>query len=241
MEPLRVSVVVVSRGRPDALSRCLTGLAQLDHPAFEVIVVADEAGRRAAAAHPLAAQVKLLACGRPNISAARNIGIGAAAGDLVAFIDDDAVPEPSWLLHLAAPFADPDVAAAGGFVIGRNGISFQWRGRQVEDTGAALPLPFAGDAPVVPAPPPGGAIKTEGTNMALRREVLLALGGFDEAFAFYLDETDLNLRLARAGHRTALVPLAQVHHGFAPSERRRADRAPLSLFDIGASSAAFWA
>ena len=59
------------------------------------------------------------------------------------------------------------------------------------------------------------------------------------ALRFFLDETDLNLRLARAGHATAIVPLAEVHHGFAASPRRRADRVPRDLFDIGASWAVF--
>ena len=84
-------------------------------------------------------------------------------------------------------------------------------------------------------PPDGAAIKTEGTNCAFRRDALLAMGGFDPAFAFFMDETDLNLRLAKAGARTAIAPLAQVHHGFAASQRRRSDRVPLSLHDIGAS------
>lgn len=77
--------------------------------------------------------------------------------------------------------------------------------------------------------------------MAVRRDVLAALGGFDSRIHFYLDETELNLRLSREGARTWLVPLAQVHHGFAASPRRRADRVPRSLFDIGASSEVFWA
>jgi hypothetical protein len=68
--------------------------------------------------------------------------------------------------------------------------------------------------------------------------VLLAVGGFDPAFRFYLDEADVNLRLAGKG-LTAVVPDAQVHHGFAESARRRADRVPLSLNEIGASAMVF--
>ena len=75
--------------------------------------------------------------------------------------------------------------------------------------------------------------------MAVRRDVLAALGGFDPAYHFYLDETDLNMRLAQAGHATALCPRALVHHGFAASTRRRKDRVPADLFDIGASWAVF--
>ena len=82
--------------------------------------------------HALGDQVKSVPFDTSNISAARNAGIAMAAGNVIAIIDDDAVPEPSWLTHLTAPFADPAVAASGGYVIGRNGISFQWKGRTVD-------------------------------------------------------------------------------------------------------------
>ncbi|WP_372887787.1 glycosyltransferase family 2 protein, partial [Shimia sp.] len=122
-----VSVVIVSRGRPQALARCLTGLSQQTHPSFETIVVADPSGCAAVNDGAFSGLVKLVAFDEANISAARNLGIARAAGELVAFIDDDAVPEPTWLAHLVAPFdSDPEVMAAGGFVRGRNGISFQW-------------------------------------------------------------------------------------------------------------------
>ncbi|WP_299281588.1 glycosyltransferase [uncultured Tateyamaria sp.] len=232
-----VSVVVVSRDRPDALRRCLTGLLQVQYSPFEVVVVADKAGRDAIA--DFAGQIKIVPFEDPNISVARNLGISHAAGDIVAFIDDDAVPEPSWLGHLIAPAEQRDVAAMGGFVRGRNGISFQWRARSVDATGETQNIPLETDQTVVLTPRGARATKTEGTNMAVRRDVLVDLEGFDPGFAFFLDETDLNLRLAKAGHATALVPMAEVHHGFAASPRRRPDRVPRDLFDIGASWGVF--
>jgi hypothetical protein len=75
--------------------------------------------------------------------------------------------------------------------------------------------------------------------MAVRRDVLAAMGGFDPGFRFYLDETDLNLRLATLRRQVAIVPLAQVHHAYAASARRRADRAVTDLSEIGASTALF--
>lgn len=231
------SVVIVSRHRPDALRRCLTGVGQLWHPRFEIVVVADSAALADLPAD-LRPRIKTVACDQPNIAVARNLGIAAAAGDIVAFIDDDAVPEPTWLDRLTAPFADDTVAATGGHVRSRDGFALQWRGSLVDAQARRLPLDV-GDLPVRVMQTAGRALKTEGTNMAFRRSVLAQLGGFDPAFPFYLDETDLNLRLAATGAVGVLVPLAHVHHGFAASDRRRADRVPRSLADVGASLAVF--
>ncbi|KUF10667.1 glycosyltransferase family 2 protein [Pseudoponticoccus marisrubri] len=234
-----VSVVVVSRGRPAALARCVAGIAQLDYAPLEVVVVACPEGQAVVRGWPENGGIKLVPFDRPNISQARNLGVAQAAGELVAFIDDDAVPEPLWLRHLVSPFDRPEVAAAGGYVIGRNGISFQWTARSIDQTGEAHALALAGTDPAIPDPGPGRATKTEGTNMAVRRAVLARLGGFDPAFAFYLDETDLNMRIAEAGLATAIVPLAQVHHGFAESPRRAPDRTPRDLSQIAASKQVF--
>ena len=235
----RVSVIVVSRGRPEPLRLCLTGISQLCHPAFEVVVVADAAGARVVTKMGWDSRLKLVEFDAPNISAARNAGLAEAAGEIVAFVDDDAVPEPSWLGHLAGPFADPGVAATGGFVLGRNGISFQWTARAVNRLAETVALETAGHDPFEPVPPSGFVPKTEGTNCAFRRDVLARLGGFDPAFRFYLDETDVNLRLASAGARTVIVPRALVHHSYAGSARRAADRTPRDLTEIGASAAVF--
>lgn len=239
MTETSVSVVIVSRGRPVALTRCLLGLSQLQYDPFEVIVVADPDGIAAAQNMPFADALKLVPFDEPNISAARNQGIIQAAGEIVAFIDDDAVPEPQWLRFLTAPYVQSSVAATGGFVRGRNGISFQWKARSIDRLGASHPLEIDENQASVLHPPKGSGVKTEGTNMAFRRNVLIELGGFDPAFHYYLDETDLNVRLARAGHATALVPMAEVHHGFAENALRTANRVPKDLFDIGASWAVF--
>jgi len=236
---LTVSVVIVSRYRPDLLRRCLIGLSQVNYDPFEVVVVADPASCSGLRSLPQAAHAKIISFDEANISAARNIGIKAAAGEIIAFIDDDSVPEPTWLMFLVAPFRQTDVAACGGFVRGRNGISFQHRARWVDRAGRTGPLSVDERRATVLAPTRDRAIKTEGTNMAIRRAVLAELGGFDPAFRFYLDETDLNLRLAKRGLRTAIAPLAQVHHSLGASAIRRRDRTPTNLYEIGASWAVF--
>lgn len=239
MTDLPVSVVVVSRARPGSLARTLKGISQLQYWNFEVIVVADPDGIEAAQTLDFSENLKLVPFDVPNISAARNMGLTRAAGEVVAFIDDDAVPEPMWLRYLIAPFERADIAASGGFVRGRNGISFQWKAASLDANGIAHPMKVNSEHATVFTPPKGYAVKTEGTNMAFRRDVLIDLNGFDPAFHYFLDETDLNMRLARAGHATALVPLAEVHHGYAENTTRSADRVPKDLVDIGASWAVF--
>jgi len=235
-----VSVVVVSHGRPDQLMTCLASLVRQSHDAFEIVVVADrEARRRVDRSPALFDRIKVVPFDAPGISAARNAGIAQAAGEVVAFIDDDAAAEPLWLEHLAEVFEDDRVSAATGYVRGRNGLSFQHRISDVGPDADPRPIPLAGMEPRIVATSEGRAIKTEGTNMAFRRSVLHEVNGFDPAYGFYLDETDLDMRLAETGALTAAVPLAQVLHGVAPSARRRSDRVPLSLFDVGASLARF--
>ncbi|WP_112321034.1 glycosyltransferase family 2 protein [Oceanibium sediminis] len=235
MQPT-VSLVIVNADRRDELTVVLKSLEYQRYPAFEVIVVSDIA-TDARPESPL--PIHWIHFTERNISAARNLGIAAARGEVVAFCDDDAVPEFSWLEHLVPAFADPAVGAAGGFVRGRNGVSFQWRAMGFDRTGADHPLALDGNAPQVFAPDAARFVKTVGTNSAFRRAALADIGGFDTAFRFFLDETDVNLRLSAAGWSTAIVPLAQVHHGFAASALRTADRVPTSLYEIGASLAHF--
>ena len=230
---LRISVVVVSHGRPQLLRRALLGVSQMTHPEVEVIVVADCPGQDAARTLPFAARLKILSQDDANIAQARNAGLAAAGGEIVAFLDDDAVPEPTWAQALADAFNDPNLAAVTGKVLGRNGVSVQW-GRMVVDPHGRDS--WLADGAVVPD---GRAVKLHGTNMAVRTKVLREIGGFDPAFAFFMDDTDLAVRLTKAQIQTAYVPDAVVHHGFAASTRRTEDRIPLSLFDIGASTAVF--
>ncbi len=231
-----ISVIVASRHRPGCLSRCIASLCQQDHPHLEIVIVADPASVEAVARTGLRA--KLIAFDEPNLSDARNLGLVAAAGEIVAFIDDDAVAEPGWARRLGAAFDDSSVMQAGGYVRGRNGFSYQSTAVLVDRTGQDHPLPASSEISVHAASALG-SVKTQGTNCAFRRDALLAAGGFDPALRFYLDDADVNLRFGRQGSLAAIVPQAEVHHLRAASVRRRTDRAPLTLHDIGASTAVF--
>ncbi len=237
MTPPCASVVIVSRHRPAQLALCLRALERQSHPGFEVILVADPSAVGLRPDLPL----KRVAFVRANISAARNLGVAQAAAPVVAFIDDDAVPEPGWLARLSAPFADPQVLAATGYTRGPGGQRWQARAQRVGPDGMARDVDLPGDAPQLLAPDSGGAVSTLGTNCAFRRDALRGLGGFDEDFSYFLDESDLNLRMARRWPemRTAVVPRAQVIHGIAPGTGRDAV-AVRDLRIVGRSAALFW-
>lgn len=236
-----VSLIIVSRNRPDLLGRVLRSLWYQTHPNFELIVVSDQPDLSQFSDQIGGRAVKHAHFSEPNISAARNLGISLAAGDILAFIDDDAVPEPMWLERLAAAFDIPEVGIAGGYVRGRNGISWQWRALACDLAGEDATISEPEDEIAVYPPTPDRFVRVQGTNCAFRRDAVLEQGGFDENFRFFLDETDLTLRLAQAGWATALVPLAEVQHGFAESDQRSRFRVPKTLADIGASKAYFLA
>lgn len=232
----RVSLIIVSRHRPEALKRVAASLRFQSYTNFEVILVSDAPDRSFLAGIPASENMLHIPFDQANISAARNLGLAHAQGEIVAFCDDDAVPDPNWLTALVQPFSNPTIASAGGFVRGRNGFSYQWKALLSDLRGEDTPLNIDQTSPYVEVPFDGDRFaKLQGTNCAFRRDALLGIGGFDEGFRFYLDETDVCLRLAQAGHSAAFVNGAEVHHGFEESALRSAARVPRSLFEIGAS------
>ncbi|MEL6234386.1 MAG: glycosyltransferase [Pseudomonadota bacterium] len=161
VSPAETSVVIVTEGhRPAGLADALAGLARLDRAAREILIVGPRGAREAARA--VAAQTQLclpktvrhVQAEAGNISAARNAGIAGTTGQLVAFIDDDAVPEPGWLDALCAGFLAPDIAAVGGFTKTPDG-AWQWRAEGVDMLGRTVPLVAPGDAGTRPNPAPG--------------------------------------------------------------------------------------
>ena len=113
----RVSVVVPCRDRASQLEVCLSAVSRLDPPPAEVIVV-DSYSRSGDAVREVAIRnsARYLRVESPGLSLARNVGSRSAAGNIIAFLDDDAVPARDWLLHLVRPFIDPHVGCVTGRV-----------------------------------------------------------------------------------------------------------------------------
>ena len=236
-----MSVIVNTLDRADWLDRALTSLAYQRHESFEVIVVAGpcrDHTDEVIARH--GEHIRVTRCPVANLSVSRNIGIAQARGDVVAFLDDDAVAEPDWLQRLEAPYADPGVGGVGGYIRDASGLSYQCQVMVCDRFGRSAEV---GDLRQARLDPPGPGVQRflslTGTNSSFRRSALRAIGGFDEAYAYFLDETDVCLRMVEAGWRLTVAPEAQVHHAYAPNAQRRADRAPCSLAACVRSTAYF--
>src|SRR5262249_5439924 len=96
----RISVIVCSYNGARTIGECLSGLRRLEYPDFEVVVVSDGSSDRTAA---IAEEHGYRVIETPNrgLSSARNTGLQLATGEIVAYIDDDAYPDPHWLTYLA--------------------------------------------------------------------------------------------------------------------------------------------
>ncbi len=235
MSRAAVSVIIVSQKRPHDLERVVGALAYQSLRNFEIVVVSD--------GPPLSPPfldipLRYVPYDEANISRARNLGLKEAKAPIVAFCDDDAVPDPYWLERLVVPFyEDKSIAAAGGFVRGRNGISYQWRAVGFYANAVDFDLEVDESKSWTRFEPREDFfVKTVGTNSAFLRQRLFEIGGYDEGFHYYLDDTDVNIRLQKAGYATAIVPDAQVIHNFARSRGRKENRVPQSLYNIGAST-----
>ena len=179
---------------------------------FEVIVI-DNASTDDTATVAASAGARCVREEKLGLSHARNRGIAEAKGEFIAFIDDDAWPEPDWLKELEQAFTDPSVACAGGRVIPAWKTLSGWPDWLHERligffTVVDYPDYRKLSYPDYPA----------GTNMAFRKSILAEVGGFNAelgrsgASLQSGEETDLCLRIEQAGNSIVHTPDAVVHH-----------------------------
>jgi hypothetical protein len=236
----RVSLVINTLDRAALLADSLRAAQGLDYPELEIIVVNGPScdGTEALLAG-WQGKIKHAHCAERNLSMSRNVGIALAEGEIIAFMDDDAAPHPGWLTALAASFGDPRVGGVGGFTVDNTGARWQVRKTVCDRFGNAYHVGSHFDERPLNRPGTPFYPSLLGANSAFRAEALRGIGGFDETFAYFLDETDVCLRLVDAGWRVTYEPAALVFHRFAPSALRATDRIARTLYPSAVSKSYF--
>src|ERR1700738_297745 len=116
LKPLTVSVVINTYNRAASLAVTLQSLRRLNYPHFEVIVVnGPSTDGTLELLNAMRSLIRVGGCSERNLSISRNVGIEMAGGALVAFLDDDAVPDEDWLNDTVSAFDCEEVGGAGGF------------------------------------------------------------------------------------------------------------------------------
>ena len=210
-----VSIVVCTRDRPEDLQSCLEALRPHHAHGHDVVVV-DNAPSTSLTAQ-LVAQYpyRLVTEPRPGLNHARNRGWASARHDVVAFTDDDCVPDPCWIDGLTAPYSDPRIAATTGLVMP---LELETRAQQRFEAYSANRRSFD---PVVhtsdTTPPSAAGVVGIGANMSLRRAWLERVGGFDPRFDGGMPtlsggDAEMFARLLAAGGAISYRPGALVWH-----------------------------
>ena len=201
-QPLAFSVIVCTRNGRSRIGGCLTAIRRMAGGPHEIIVVDD--GSTDGTADYVAAQfpeVTLLRLAPSGLSAARNAGVAAAKGEVLAFTDDDCEPDFQWLLRLRRVFDGTGFAAAGGPNLPPSPRT--WREAVVCAAPGAPSHVMLNDVEAEHLP---------GCNIAVTKTAFDAIGGFDPIFHTAGDDVDFCWRLREAGFRLGFAPGAFVWH-----------------------------
>ena len=201
----KVSVVVALYNAERTLDECLASLSRLSYPDYEVIVVNDgstDGSQAIIDRYPF----RSIVAENGGISAARNRGLHAATGEIVAYMDSDAYADPDWLRHLVRTFLESGADGVGG----PNLVppSDSWLAKCVYRSPGGPTQVMMDDTTAEHIP---------GCNMAFWKRALDDVGGFDPLFTAAGDDVDVCWRLMHRGYRLGFSPSAVVWHHRRPS------------------------
>jgi hypothetical protein len=231
-----VSVVICTYNRGDLLERALDYLQHQYDPRFEVIVVdGPSSDNTAEVIQKWRHRIKCAKNPERNLSMSRNIGICLAAGEIVAFIDDDALPFNDWVGTLLSEYNSVPrlVAGIGGITYAAGTLEFQADDILIDTYGRGW-FNQSGEEKLRP-----DRFRTLlGTNSSFRRDVLLEIDGFDEEYDYFLDESDVCLRILNAGYKLLHSRQLYLRHEVARSHNR-VDKYRYNWFSICKNTAYF--
>lgn len=206
-------VVIATYRRPEFVRTCLEHLARQTVTPQRIVVVdasPDDATRAVVTEHD-GIDYRRNSLGLGTLASSRAIGTHGAVEDVVVFIDDDAFAEPEWLERLLAAYDLPDVGAVGGRA--RNGQ----QGEEHEGVDRIGRLLRNGRLTGNFAADPGRTVEADhmlGANMSVRTDVLESFGGIHDYYpgTCLREDSDLALRVRKAGYRVVYAPDAVVRH-----------------------------
>lgn len=196
----KVSVVVCAFNEEPTIEECLESLVRCTYPHLEVILCDDGSTDRTleiARGFPF----RILELPHGGLSRARNAGLEAATGDIVAYLDADAWCHPDWPFHLVMSFDNEQVAATGGPNLPVDGAGFVERA-VARSPGGPLEVLITDDR----------AEHVPGCNMAFRKHELAAIGGFNPEYTAAGDDVDVCWKLLDRGREIGFAHAAQVRH-----------------------------
>jgi glycosyltransferase involved in cell wall biosynthesis len=196
----RVSIVVCTYNGGRTVEQCLHSLEALEYPDYEVIVVDDGSTDETATILQRFPGVRAIEQPNRGLSVARNVGLSAANGEIVAYTDSDCFADPDWLTRLVYQLQQTGAAAVGGPNL------------TPEDGWLAACVAASPGQPSHVLESDQVAEHIPGCNMAFRREELLAINGFDPVYRAAGDDVDVCWRLQQAGRWITFAPGAFVWH-----------------------------
>jgi O-antigen biosynthesis protein len=197
----KVSVVVATYNGARTLKTCLDSLTRLNYPDYEVIVVDDGSTDRTPEIVQLHADIRYIRQPNLGLSAARNAGISASSGEIVAFTDSDCRADEDWLYYTTGDLL------RGGFE-GIGGHNFL----PPEDSAVATTVMASPGGPAHVMLTDREAEHVPGCNMAFYKYALVNIGGFDPVFRKAGDDVDVCWRLLERGYKIGFSPSGFVWH-----------------------------
>ncbi len=197
----KVSVVVACYNGERTLNACLASLGRLNYPDYEVILVDDGSTDDTRNIAGQFQNVRLIRQEHLGLSVARNAGIAAATGEIVAFTDADCRADADWLYYLVGDLLKSDFAGIGGHNFLPPEDSLVATAVMVSPGGPSHVMLSDREAEHIP-----------GCNMAFYRWALEEIGGFDRLFQTAGDDVDICWRLQHRGHQIGFSPGGFVWH-----------------------------
>ncbi len=196
-----VSVVICAYNAERTMLPCLESLRRLKYPNCEVVIVDDGSRDRTADIAMDFPEFRLIRQPNKGLSVARNVGLHAARGEIIAYTDSDCVVDPDWLTLMVRAMVDGGFDGCGGpnYAPHEDG--------RVEGCVAAAP-----GAPCHVLVADDRAEHLAGCNMVFTKAALVAVGGFDAQFTSAGDDVDICWRMLDAGFALGYCPAALVWH-----------------------------